>query len=109
VVLPADHQPPKMMEPGKKSFDSPASAVAPQRATILCWRPALSTMRGDHLDTIALSQISIQAVTVIGFVADQSWREGFEEAVSEDAFNELAFVRLSCGEALSILTARGRL
>jgi hypothetical protein len=47
VVLPADHQPPKMMEPGEKSFDSPASAVAPQRTTILRWRPALSTMRGD--------------------------------------------------------------
>ena len=55
----------------------------------------LSTMRGDHLDAIALGQISIQAVTVIGFVADQSGREGVEESVSEDAFDELAFVRRS--------------
>jgi hypothetical protein len=38
-------------------------------------------MRGDHLDAIALGQISIQAVSVIGFVADQSRREGVEEAV----------------------------
>ena len=58
-------------------------------------RPALSTMRGDHLDAIAFGQISIQAVTVIGFVADQSRREGVEEAVSEDAFDKLAFVRRS--------------
>jgi hypothetical protein len=95
VVLPADHQPAKMMQPGKKSFDSPTSAVAAQRATILRRRPALSTMRGDHLDAITLGQISIQAVTVIGFVADQSCREGVEEAVSEDAIDELAFVRRS--------------
>jgi hypothetical protein len=32
VVLPADHEPTKMMEPGKRSFDSPTSAVTPQRA-----------------------------------------------------------------------------
>ena len=52
-------------------------------------------MRGDHLDAIALGQISIQAVTVRGFVADQWCREGVEEAVSQDAFDELAFVRRS--------------
>ncbi len=29
-------------------------------------------MRCDHFDAIALGQLSIQAVTVVGFVADQS-------------------------------------
>src|SRR2546425_8844562 len=52
-------------------------------------------MRCDHFDAIALGQLSIQAVTVVGFVADQSCREGGEKAVSEDAFDELAFVRRS--------------
>ena len=52
-------------------------------------------MRCDHLDFVALSQISIQAVTVIRFVADQSCREEVEEAVPEDPFDELAFVRRS--------------
>src|SRR5438876_7940691 len=32
---------------------------------------ALSAMRCDHFDAIALGQLSIQAVTVVGFVADQ--------------------------------------
>src|SRR2546430_4253677 len=95
VVLPANHEPPKMMQPGEKSFDSPTSAVATQRATILRRPSALSAMRCDHFDAIALGQLSIQAVTVVGFVADQSCREGGEEAVSEDAFDELAFVRRS--------------
>src|SRR5947199_8305914 len=80
-----------MMQPGEKSFDSPTSAVATQRATMLRRPSALSAMRCDHFDAIALGQLSIQAVTVVGFVADQSCRE----AVSEDAFDELAFVRRS--------------
>ena len=35
VVIPADHKPTKVMEPSEKSFDSPTSSVAAQRATIL--------------------------------------------------------------------------
>jgi hypothetical protein len=58
-------------------------------------RSALSAMRCDHLDAVTLGQVTIQTVTVVGFVADQSCREGVEEAVSEDAFDELAFVRRS--------------
>ena len=49
-------------------------------------------MRCDHLDAIAVSQISVQAVAVVSFVADQSRREGAEEAVPEDAFDELALM-----------------
>ena len=90
MVLPANHEPPKMMQPGEKSFDSPTSAVATQRATILRRPSALSAMRCDHFDAIALGQLSIQAVTVVGFVADQSCREGGEEAVSEDASRRAA-------------------
>ena len=49
----------------------------------------------DHLDAIALGQISIQAVTIVGLVADQSWGKGIEEAVREEAFDELALMRRS--------------
>jgi hypothetical protein len=65
----------------------------PAEGAVLRRRPALPTMRGDHLDAIALGQISIRAVAVIGFVVNQSRREG--EAVSEGSFDELAFVRRS--------------
>ena len=37
----------------------------------------------------------VQSVTVIGFVADQSRRERVEEAVPEDPFDKLPFVRRS--------------
>jgi len=105
MVLPADYQPTKVMEPGEKSFHSPTSAVAAKRTSVLCRYPAHSAMRCDQFDAIAFGQFSIQVITVIGSVADQSRRDVIEEAVSEDAFDEW----LSCGEALSILTATGRL
>ncbi len=37
-------------------------------------------------------QITLQAIAVVGFVADHSYRDGIEEAVPEDSFDELAFV-----------------
>ena len=52
-------------------------------------------MRCDHLDAIAVRQMSVQAVAVISFVTDQPRREGVEKAVSEDAFDELALMRRS--------------
>ena len=94
VVLPADHQPTEMMQPGEQSFHAPTSSIPTQGATILGWRPAFSAMRGDHPHAIALGQLSVQAVAVVGLVADQSRRER-EEAVSEDAVDELALMRRS--------------
>src|SRR5215469_18655207 len=49
----------------------------------------------DHFYPVAFGQIAVQSVTVIGFVADQSYREDVEEAVPQDPFDELAFVRRS--------------
>jgi hypothetical protein len=86
VVLPTDHKPTKVMEPSEKPYHSPTSAVAAQRATILSRRPVLSAMGCDHLDALTLGQVTIQTVTVV---------EGVEEAVSEEAFDESAFVRRS--------------
>jgi hypothetical protein len=49
----------------------------------------------DHFYPVTFGQIAVQSVTVIGFVVDQSRRERVEEAVPEDPFNKLAFVRRS--------------
>jgi len=51
VVLPADDQATKVMQPGKESFHLPTPAVTPQRTAILRGFPALPAMRCDHLDT----------------------------------------------------------
>jgi hypothetical protein len=52
-------------------------------------------MRRDHFNAVALGQSTIQTVAVVGFVADQSRWEDVEEALPEDPFDELAFVRRS--------------
>ena len=49
-------------------------------------------MQCDPLDTVALGQVLLQTVKAIGFVACQSRREGIEEAVPENASDELTFV-----------------
>jgi hypothetical protein len=95
VVLPANLQPTEVMKPGEESFCSPTSAVTAQRTTVLRRLTAITAMRCDHLDAIAVSKLLLQAVTVICFVANQSCRQGVEETLSEYTFNKLAVVRRS--------------
>ena len=47
VVLPADRQSTKVMEPGKKSFLSPTPTVATQGTAILSGFPALDRRSGQ--------------------------------------------------------------
>jgi hypothetical protein len=95
VVLPTSHESTKVMEPSKEPLDAPTSAVAAQRTTVLRRRSALSAMRRDHFDAVTLGQVAIQSVAVIGSVANQSLGESVEEAVAEDPFDKLTFVRRS--------------
>jgi hypothetical protein len=95
VVLPADNQPTKVMQPNKESFHrQPLRYRRNERPS--CVGSRRSPRWGAvTLDAIVLGQISIQAVTIAGFVADQSWGKGIEEAVPEEAFDELALMRRS--------------
>ena len=71
VVTPANHQPTKMVVPNEYSLDSPAFATTALYTSVLGRAPERSGLRCDHLDAVALGQVPIQTVTVIGFVADQ--------------------------------------
>ena len=67
-----------MSDGGSKStalVEASTGQLATQGTTVLRGGATLSAMRCDHLDAIAFGQISIQAVTVIGFVADQFGRD----------------------------------
>jgi hypothetical protein len=80
------------MQPSKQSLYSPTFAIAPQRTTV--WRrlPTLSSMRGNHLDSVSVGQVTIQAVAIVGFVANQSRGKQVEETMPENSFHQLAFV-----------------
>jgi hypothetical protein len=49
VTLPADHKSTKMMKPSEKPFNTPALAVAPQRAPVLSGGTTLPSVRRYHL------------------------------------------------------------
>ena len=95
------------MQPGNQSLRSLTCSVPTQATTVLGRDAALAAMGCDCLDAVTLRRISIQAVAVVGLLADQSQREGLEEAVSEDGFGKLAFVRRSAfdskGESSTVI------
>ena len=95
MILPTNHQPTKPVQPSEESLHAPTSAVATEGATILRDSLAILFVRSDQLDIIGFQQIVIEGVTIVGGVADQSFRKFVEEALPEDFFDELAFVRQS--------------
>ena len=105
MIFPANHEPTKPVQPSEESFYAPTPAIATKRSTILGSSLAIAPVRSNQFDTVAVQQMIVQGIAIVSVVADQSFGEFFEEALAEDFFDELAFVRRS----LWILTARGRL
>jgi hypothetical protein len=99
VAFPADHDAAIVMQPRKQAFDFPSTAITPQDTAILgrssgahgpVWR--------DHLDAVVLHQPFIEAVAVVGAVADQPFGEVGEESSFEGSFDEFGFMRRSAGQ-----------
>jgi len=111
VILPANHQPTKPMQPSKESLHGPASTVTAKRASILRDPLAIAFVGSDQLDVVGSQQIGIQRVAIIGRVADQSFREFVEKALCEGFFDELAFMRRSTldtnGERKTVIIGDG--
>ena len=84
------------MEPGKQTFDFPASAVAPKLASVLGLGPAAVRLVGrDQGDAMLLLQARIQRITVVGAVADYTFGERRREALLDGSLDELGFMRRS--------------
>jgi len=100
VVFPARDEPSRVVQPGKESLDLPAAAVAAQRTTVLRGGiHAAHVVGSDQLDAVAVAQLLIQSLTVVGPVADHFRRNFREEALLERGFDELRFMRRSAGDA----------
>jgi len=84
------------MEPSEQAFDLPASAVAPQFATVLGFGPAAVRLVGrDQLDAVLLLETRIQRIAVVGAVADQASGKRRREALFDGGFDEPGFMRRS--------------
>jgi hypothetical protein len=98
VAFPADHDPAIVMQPRKQAFDFPATTIASQRAAILGQSSgANESVWSDHLDAVVVHQALIEAVAIVGAVADQPFGEVGEESVFEGGFDEFSFMRRSAG------------
>jgi hypothetical protein len=73
IIFIAHHQPTKVEQPGKESFDLPASAVTPQATTVL-GAAAAQPIRGNHFGAVLVQKLFIQSVAVVGFIPDQLLR-----------------------------------
>jgi hypothetical protein len=70
MVLIADCNPTKVVEPSEQPLDFPTATIAAQRPKILRL-PPVTTIGSDHLDAIFSQQILVQGITVVGLVSDQ--------------------------------------
>ena len=76
VVFPTDDQAAEVAQPGKESFHLPSALEASEAATVLGFRvgPSTVAMRRNHLGAKAFQQFRVQAITIVGFIANQSLR-----------------------------------
>jgi hypothetical protein len=98
VAFPADDDATIVVQPRKQAFDFPSTAIAPQCAAILRQSSAAhGPVWRDHLDAVVIHQPLIQAVTVLGAVANQPFGEVGKESFFESGFDEFGFMRRSAG------------
>jgi hypothetical protein len=96
VVFPANDDATIIMEPSKQALDFPAATVATQGATVLCDGPApVPAMRRDQFHAEMFSDVLIQRIAVVRFIADQSLRCFAEESALERGLDEGGFIRRS--------------
>src|ERR1044071_10229744 len=87
MVLIADRNPTKVVEPGEQPLDFPTSTVAAQRPKGLCVA-AIAPVRGDHLDAQLLQEVLIQTVAVISLVPDQPLRKVLEKSTLKSVLDK---------------------
>ena len=91
-ALIAHDDPPKVLQPGKESFDLPSPSVAPQRATVL--RPLCPgpPVRRNQFHAMA-GQFGVQSVRLVGVVADETRWELADKSLRECGVNQGDFMR----------------
>ena len=95
MILPADDQTAKIMQPGKQAFDLPTAAVTAQFASVLGTRLAAVVFMGcNQLDPLLLQSL-IQGIAVVSPIADQSLRGLRREALGDGGGDETSLMRRS--------------
>jgi hypothetical protein len=85
----ADDEATEVLQPGEEAFDLPAPTVPAQRAAVL-GLPAARASRGDQLDS-AVGEARLEAVAVVGLVANQPLRRHRKELLFQRVLDESDF------------------
>lgn len=69
----------ELLEPGKQSFDFPASLVASQLSAVLCLDNPVGFVGRDQFHVALSQELFIEFVAVIGFIPNNAWRQLVQE------------------------------
>jgi len=97
VALPARDDAPEVVVPGEEPLDLPTPPSPAQRPTVLRACPTMRKMWSDQFDVVGGGEMLVEAIAIVGFVADQTLRELFEETRGERGVDEGDFMRRSAG------------
>jgi hypothetical protein len=88
----------EVLKPRKEAFDLPSPLVATQRTTILGDRLASpASVRSNHLHRSFFGEASVQWITVIGFVTNETRGKFIQKTRVQCGVNESHFMRASTG------------
>ncbi len=87
MILIADCNTTKVVEPSEQPLDFPTAAVAPQRPKIL-GLSSIPPIRSDHLDAKLGQQVLVQSVAVVGLVSDQPLRRALGKSTLKSVFDK---------------------
>ena len=89
-LFPADTETAVVLKPTDGALNGPAPFVAAQESSILAWS-SVGPVGGDHLDAVE-SQLSVEFVTVVDFVADDALRFSGTEHEAKEFLDESALM-----------------
>ena len=90
VVFPSSDESAEVVHPGKEPLHFPAFSITAQLAAILSSAFASAPVRGNQFNSVVFSELRVERVRVVGFVADEPGREFVEEASGKNLFHKLA-------------------
>ena len=95
MIFVSSHQSSEILQPREQPFDSPASRITTQTATVLSGRSdAITSMRCDHFNVL-LCERFIQRIAIVGQVTNQALRFILNKALLQGSFDKGDFMRRS--------------
>ena len=95
----------EVLQPCKQSFNLPATAIAPQGATVLCFA-SLSPIWSNHFNVPVLFQLGVEFIAVVGFVSNEPFGKLVGKTSVQGRFNQSHFVRRRTGHLYGVRNPR---